>query len=131
MRILAFRSWAQLKATFLSFERFYLKSFSQIWAEYFNLYPFTFDIYLLYTYFAIEGFARDSSVYFANEIKAASDGAGTDEAALLRVILGRAEIYLASINNACKRLFQTSIADYVKAETSGYFRDTLLALFGE
>lgn len=64
-------------------------------------------------------------------IKAATDGWGTDEDALTRVIISRAEIDLIKVKKAYFDIHKTSLDKLVKDETSGDYGAFLIALLGQ
>ena len=123
--ILTKRSWRQLSKTFAEFKlvtggksfRKAVKDTTSGW----------YRVALL----KIEEFASDFYGAYANELNEATKYAGTDENALVRVIVGRAEIDLGTIEKRYKQLHGATITQHVKADTSGYFRTTLTKLLAE
>ena len=79
----------------------------------------------------IADYARDFYGAYAKELREATKGAGTDENALVRVIVGRAEIDLRSIEQRYKQLYGATVTHHVYWDTSGDFRSTLLKLLRE
>ena len=57
-------------------------------------------------------------------------GLGTDEEALTRAIVSRAEIDMKKIKEEYKVRFKTTVTEDVVGDTSGYYMDILLALIG-
>lgn len=72
-----------------------------------------------------------SDKLFAEAIKAAVDGWGTDENSLTRVIVNRAEIDLMKVGEAYLDMYEKSLDYVVKDETSGDYGAFLLALLGK
>jgi len=69
--------------------------------------------------------------YFAEKIHAAMEGAGTDDSALIRLIVSRCEIDLTNIKYEYERLHEKTLLSVVKGETSGDYRNALLTLIGD
>lgn len=57
-------------------------------------------------------------------------GFGTDDATLIRIIVSRSEIDLGTIKKAYQELYSKTLHDAVKKETSGDYKNALLALIG-
>lgn len=69
--------------------------------------------------------------YFAERLHAAMKGIGTDDDALIRIIVSRCEIDLANIKYEYERAHGKTLLSVVKGETSGDYRRALLALIGD
>ncbi|KAI3781260.1 hypothetical protein L2E82_11269 [Cichorium intybus] len=69
--------------------------------------------------------------HFAEVIKFATAGWGTDENSLTRVIVSRAEIDLMKVREAYLEMYKTSLDYVVKDDTSGDYRAFLMALLGQ
>lgn len=69
--------------------------------------------------------------YFAERLEAAMKGLGTDDDALIRIIVSRCEIDLANIKYEYERINGKTLLSAVKGETSGDYRRALLALIGD
>ncbi|KAK9666767.1 hypothetical protein RND81_14G209900 [Saponaria officinalis] len=72
--------------------------------------------------------AENPAKYFAKVLHKAMKGLGTDEAALTRVIVTRTEIDMLYIKAEYEKKYQKTLVDDVYSETSGNYRDFLLAL---
>jgi len=72
--------------------------------------------------------ASDYHGYCASELYAAMKGLGTDEYALTRIIVTRADKDLQLIKNKYNDMYGKQLSEAVRGETSGYYRDTLLSL---
>ncbi|CAI9299029.1 unnamed protein product [Lactuca saligna] len=68
--------------------------------------------------------------HFVEVIKAATDGWGTDEDLLSRVIVSRAEVDLMKVREAYSDIYKTSLDQLIKDETSGDYGAFLMALLG-
>ncbi|KAL7586316.1 hypothetical protein Lser_V15G39778 [Lactuca serriola] len=68
--------------------------------------------------------------YFVEVIKAATDGWGTNEDSLSRVVVSRAEVDLMKVREAYLDIYKTSLDQLVKDETSGDYGEFLMALLG-
>lgn len=80
--------------------------------------------------FAAKGLAamiRDHDEYYAELIWAACDGAGTDEAALTRVMVARRH-RLPDINNKFMAKYNVSIEHRIKSEVSANYGKIMLAI---
>jgi hypothetical protein len=68
------------------------------------------------------------SEYFAKRIREACKGMGTNDDLLIRVLVSRDEVDLKQINSIYKEKYQMSLADQVKDECSGDYKNILLGL---
>ncbi|KAK9930448.1 hypothetical protein M0R45_027485 [Rubus argutus] len=68
--------------------------------------------------------------YFAKVLHKAMKGLGTDDSTLLRVTVSRAEIDMQYIKAEYHKKYGKTLSDAVRSETSGSYRDFLLALIG-
>ena len=69
--------------------------------------------------------------HFAEVIRYSILGLGTDEDALTRAIVSRADIDTKKIKQEYRVRFKTTVTDDVVGDTSGYYMDILLALVGK
>lgn len=58
-------------------------------------------------------------------------GAGTDDETLMRIIVSRCEIDLEAIKREYSDLYEKTLYSAVKKETSGDYKNALLALIGD
>ncbi|KAK9741901.1 hypothetical protein RND81_03G136500 [Saponaria officinalis] len=68
--------------------------------------------------------------HFAEVIRTSILGLGTDEDSLSRAIVTRAEVDMKKVKFEYGRMYQTSVEDDVKGDTSGYYETFLLTLLG-
>jgi len=68
--------------------------------------------------------------YFAERLEAAMKGWGTDDTALIRIIVSRCEIDLGNIKHQYERLYGRTLLSAVKSECSGDYLRALSALIG-
>lgn len=72
--------------------------------------------------------STDRTGYFVDRLHKAMKGLGTDDSTLIRILTSRSEIDLKTIKNSFKEKYGKSLAKWVKEDTSGDYRDCLLAL---
>ncbi|BES97501.1 annexin A7 11 [Nesidiocoris tenuis] len=77
---------------------------------------------------AIVKSTTNKSRFFAEEIHKSMKGAGTDDEALIRLIVSRSEIDLGNVKEAYGQLYGRQIQEDVADETSGDYKKALLAL---
>lgn len=122
--ILVSRSFIQLKATFEIYQKTGGKDFEEA------LRKETRGV-LQEALLTIVKYAKSHAKYFAERIQQAVKGVGTDEKALVRIIVGRSEIDLEHIAKEYAVLFGKPLAKVVHSELSGDFRKLLVALIGD
>ncbi|KAG9443693.1 hypothetical protein H6P81_015033 [Aristolochia fimbriata] len=69
--------------------------------------------------------------HFAQVIRKSIEGLGTDEDSLTRAIVMRAEVDMQRIKEEYQEAYKVKLADDVIGDTSGDYKDILLALIGE
>ncbi|XP_010609543.1 annexin A13 [Fukomys damarensis] len=119
--VLAQRSHAQLRATFLAYQLLIGKDMEEAIEE-----ETSGD--LQKAYLTLVRCARDREGYFADRLYQAMKGAGTDEETLIRIIVTRAEVDLQGIKARFQEKYQKSLSDMVSSDTSGDFKKLLVAL---
>ncbi|CAD6188116.1 unnamed protein product [Caenorhabditis auriculariae] len=72
--------------------------------------------------------ARNKARFLATQLHGATKGFGTRDKDLIRVIVGRSEVDLLQIQHEFQTLYGKSLADVVKNECKGEYRDGLLAV---
>ena len=70
------------------------------------------------------------SEYFATRVKAAMKGAGTNDTALIRVLVSRDEIDMPQIKQYYKQLYNKNIIDDIKSDCAGDYEKLLVELAG-
>lgn len=83
---------------------------------------------MLYAAKTILGMAKNKDEYFAKRIEAAMAGFGTDDSALITLIVLRSEIDLGNIMQAYEKLYEKTLAAAIESETSGDYKKLLLDL---
>ncbi|XP_075060075.1 annexin A3 [Mixophyes fleayi] len=79
---------------------------------------------------AIVKCARNTPAFFAERLRKAIKGAGTDEYTLTRIMVTRSEIDLLDIRAEYKKLAGESLLSAVKSDTSGDYEAALVKLCG-
>ncbi|KAK6146666.1 hypothetical protein DH2020_020535 [Rehmannia glutinosa] len=74
--------------------------------------------------------AENPAKYFAKVLHKAMKGMGTNDSALIRVIVTRAEIDMQYIKAEYQKKYGKTLNDAVRSETSSHYRTFLLALLG-
>jgi len=80
---------------------------------------------------AIVKTVNNRPAYFAERLRAAMEGFGTDDTMLVRILVGRSEIDLGNIKHEYEKLYGKTLLSAVKSETSGDYGKALLALIGD
>ncbi|KAM6171866.1 annexin A13 [Erethizon dorsatum] len=120
-KVLAQRSYKQLRATFLAYQLLIGKDMEEAIEE-------ETSGNLQKAYLTLVRCARDLEGYFADCLYKAMKGMGTDEETLIRIIITRAEVDLQGIKAKFQEKYQKSLADMVSSDTSGDFQKLLVAL---
>ncbi|XP_047330089.1 annexin D5-like [Impatiens glandulifera] len=74
--------------------------------------------------------ADNPGIYFAKLLHKAMKGMGTNDSTLIRIVVSRAEIDMQYIKGEYQKKYGKSLKDAVRSETSGNYREFLLALLG-
>ncbi|XP_034489930.1 annexin B10 isoform X2 [Drosophila innubila] len=77
---------------------------------------------------AIVECVQSPAAFFANRLYKAMDGAGTDDATLIRIIVCRSEIDLETIKQEFERIYNRTLHSAIESETSGDYKRALTAL---
>lgn len=80
---------------------------------------------------AIVECVQSPAAFYAQRLFKAMDGAGTDDATLIRIIVCRSEIDLADVKTEFERMFNRTLLSAVRSETSGDYKRALCALIGD
>ncbi|XP_063585713.1 annexin-B12-like [Penaeus indicus] len=73
---------------------------------------------------------RDPLGFYAERLNNAMAGAGTDDKALIRILVSRSQIDLADIRSRYKELYSTDLVEDIEADCSGDYCKLLVALVG-
>ncbi|XP_032517783.1 annexin B10 isoform X1 [Danaus plexippus] len=123
-KILAHESFAQLQLVFEEYKNIAGRTIEQaIKAEV--------DGELKDALSAIVECVENAAAWFARRLRDATQGAGTEDKTLVRVIVSRAELDLQTIKAEYERLYDKTLeSDVAQGETSGDYKRALLALLG-
>ncbi|XP_039753040.1 annexin B10 isoform X1 [Pararge aegeria] len=123
-KILAHESFAQLRLIFEEYKNLSGRTIEQaIKAE--------IDGELKDALSAIVECVENAAAWFAQRLRTAMQGAGTEDKTLVRIITSRAEIDLAAIKREYERLYDKTLeSDISQGETSGDYKRALVALLG-
>uniref|UniRef100_A0A8C2J2S6 Annexin n=1 Tax=Cyprinus carpio TaxID=7962 RepID=A0A8C2J2S6_CYPCA len=80
--------------------------------------------------FAIVRSVKNQPSYFADRLYKAMKGLGTDDRALIRIMVSRSEIDLFNIRKEFKETHEASLHEFIQGDTSGDYRKTLLIICG-
>ncbi|XP_028805505.1 annexin D5 isoform X1 [Neltuma alba] len=83
-----------------------------------------------YALLTIAQCAQNPAKYFAKVLHRAMKGLGTNDSALIRVVVTRTEIDMQYIKVEYLKKYKKTLNDAVHSETSGHYRAFLLALLG-
>ncbi|KAF7286388.1 hypothetical protein GWI33_005681 [Rhynchophorus ferrugineus] len=81
--------------------------------------------------FAITRSIKNQSAFFARLFRKSTKGLGTNDASLIRLVVTRSERDMVEIKQEFEEKYGETLADAIKADTSGYYEKCLLALIGE
>lgn len=79
-------------------------------------------------YLAIVGYVKDPAAFFAGRLYEAMKGRGTDDDALVRILISRSEIDLATIANRYEALYKKGLTAAIAGECKGNYQNLLLAI---
>jgi len=119
--IFATRSFAQLKAIFNAYQK--LKGSDMETAIEKEM---SGDIRR--AYLTLIRWIKDPITYYSEVLYMSMKGLGTDDRTLIRTVLARCEIDLGTIKKKFEKLHQKTLDRAVKKETSGHYRNIMLAL---
>lgn len=75
--------------------------------------------------------ASNRSEFFAKKLHGSMAGIGTDDRALIRLVVTRCEIDMMDIKEAFQKKYGKSLKSFIKGDTSGDYKHALYALLGE
>ncbi|XP_072530414.1 annexin A6 isoform X1 [Salminus brasiliensis] len=128
MSILCTRSFPHLRRVFQEFVRCSNKDIEQIIKK-----EMSGDV--KNAMFAIVRSVKNQPSYFADRLYKAMKGLGTDDRALIRIMVSRSEVDLFNVRKEFKETHDASLHEFIQVETlvgdtSGDYRKTLLILCG-
>ncbi|XP_076018944.1 annexin A6 isoform X2 [Genypterus blacodes] len=123
MSILCTRSFPHLRKVFQEFVRCSNKDIEQIIKK-----EMSGDV--RNAFFAIVRSVKNQPSYFADRLYKAMKGLGTDDRALIRILVSRSEIDLFNIRKEFKETQDASLHEFIQGDTSGDYRKTMLMLCG-
>ncbi|KAI9539175.1 Annexin A6 [Dissostichus eleginoides] len=128
MSILCTRSFPHLRRVFQEFVRYSNKDIEQIIKK-----EMSGDV--KNAFYAIVRSVKNQPSYFADRLYKAMKGLGTDDRALIRIMVSRSEIDLFNIRKEFKETHDVSLHEFIQVETmigdtSGDYRKTLQLLCG-
>ena len=122
--IMCNRSWPQLRLTFDQYENLSKKNILQVIRS-----EFSGDI--CSTHLAIAKMAINSAAFHAELLHRSMKGLGTDDDALIRIIISRCELDIKDIKKEYMTCYKRSLADDIRDDTSGNYQQLLLLLIKE
>lgn len=122
--ILCTRNYRHLKAVFVAFHILAEKQIEECIRE--ETAGATQDAYL-----TIVACARDMNEFLADRIRDSLQGIGTDDEALIRQIVSRAETDLADVGNSYADKHGCSLHEAVDGECRGDYKNAMLAIVGD
>uniref|UniRef100_A0A672FK44 Annexin n=1 Tax=Salarias fasciatus TaxID=181472 RepID=A0A672FK44_SALFA len=81
-------------------------------------------------FLAIVKCLRNKSAFFAARLYKSMTGPGVTDSVLIRTVVSRAEIDMLDIKAQFQRMYGKSLSSFIKADTSGDYRQILLELCG-
>lgn len=75
--------------------------------------------------------AENTAEFFAERLYKSMKGLGTDDKALVRLVVSRCEIDMANIKSEFQTKYGKSLRSFISGDTSGYYKKALLTLIGE
>ncbi|GMT21193.1 hypothetical protein PFISCL1PPCAC_12490, partial [Pristionchus fissidentatus] len=121
LQILATQNMYQLRKVFAEFEKLSGQNIEKAIEK-----EFSGD--LRNAYLTIVRASVNKQKFFATQLYNSMKGLGTRENDLIRAIVARSEVDLNLIKDEFKQLYNKTLEDTIKGDTSGVFRDTLLAI---
>uniref|UniRef100_A0A3Q2P4P2 Annexin n=1 Tax=Fundulus heteroclitus TaxID=8078 RepID=A0A3Q2P4P2_FUNHE len=123
MSILCTRSFPHLRRVFQEFVKCTNKDIEQIIKK-----EMSGDV--KNAYYALVRSVKNQPSYFADRLYKAMKGLGTDDRALIRIMVSRSEVDLFNIRKEFKDSHDVSLHEFIQGDTSGDYRKTLLILCG-
>ncbi|CAJ0597525.1 unnamed protein product [Cylicocyclus nassatus] len=80
------------------------------------------------SYLTIVKASTDKQKFFAEQLYYSMKGLGTNDNDLIRVLVTRSEVDLQLIKEEFEKMYNKPLAEMIKGDTSGQYRDALLAI---
>ncbi|VDO04130.1 unnamed protein product [Rodentolepis nana] len=122
--ILISRSNAHLRAVFQEYEKISKKTIEEALKS-----EMSGD--LLRAFLSVVRSVQNKPAFFAKTLHRSMKGLGTDDESLIRVVVSRCEIDMVQIKEAFKAEYKQTLGEFIKNDTSGDYRLTLLTLIGD
>lgn len=123
-QILCTRSYKHLRLVYQEYKKFSNKSIKDVIKS-----EMSGD--LAKGFVAVVRASKEPERFFAKELYRSMEGAGTRDNKLIRIIVTRSEVDLADIKKEFERIYKKSLYAMVKDDTSGDYKNTLLAIIGK
>ncbi|KAK6970182.1 annexin A6 [Biomphalaria glabrata] len=120
-KILASRSFPQIRATLEEYQKISKKDFEEVIKS-----EFSGDI--LSGLKSIVRCVRNRFQYFARQLEKTMSGLGTDDSSLIRIIISRCEIDLVQIKEEFRKATGKTLEEFIVGDTSGDYQRLMLAL---
>ncbi|BFZ06112.1 hypothetical protein BsWGS_09150 [Bradybaena similaris] len=72
--------------------------------------------------------AKHPGAYFAERLHSSMKGAGTDDRALIRIVVSRSEIDMVIIKQEFQKAYGKTLASFISGDVSGDYKKTLVAI---
>ncbi|OAF65775.1 Calpactin II, partial [Intoshia linei] len=122
--ILCSRSYAQLRATFEEYKKLTSKDIQDTIKD-----EMSGD--LSAGMISIVQCVENKSKHFAKRLYQSTKGLGSDDNAIIRIVVGQCEIDMVQIKQQFQTIYQNSLKDYLSDDISGDYKKIILALIGE
>jgi len=77
------------------------------------------------------GVAKNKDLYWAERLHACMAGLGTDDKALINILVARSEIDLGNIKKEFQKLYELTLDAWIEDECSGDYKKMLLAIISD
>lgn len=81
--------------------------------------------------FFLVGVAKNKYEFWAERLHASMDGLGTDDKALINILVARSEIDLGNIKLEFVKIYEKTLDVWIEDECSGDYKKMLLALIAD
>jgi len=122
-QILASRSFAQLRLIFDEYKNFSKNDIEKAIQK-----EMSGD--LERSMLAIVKVVRHPADYFAEQLYKSMKGAGTNDNQLVRIVVTRSEVDMVEIKAAFQAKYKKTLSSFIKDDTSGDYKNTLMAIVG-